>query len=249
MKGTSWRSVGFMAFRCGNDCRRTSKGVWPLIWLTGKTGGSERFRAVLSAQPERVRKELRAAMLATDFRRKRSNNDWDFSFAAEHRSTATCVLDGLIQYGPEGKWQCGATQHDVIADKCTNEAMGQIALHSCAKRALASKGTRGGTLFTRSQIVSAGPNCTLAAQGFRTHFPTIQKTIRHARQLRTVRAPLFPRYIFLILDLGRDRWLSVRSTVGVSSLYTCEDRPVPVPEGIVETLIAEHGRSQSDALQ
>jgi transcription elongation factor/antiterminator RfaH len=77
----------------------------------------------------------------------------------------------------------------------------------------------------------------LGAQGFRTHFPTIQKTIRHARQLRTVRAPLFPRYIFLILDLGRDRWLSVRSTFGVSSLFTCEDRPVPVPEGIVEALI------------
>jgi transcriptional antiterminator RfaH len=77
----------------------------------------------------------------------------------------------------------------------------------------------------------------LGAQGFRTHFPTIEKTIRHARQLRTVRAPLFPRYIFLILDLGRDRWLSVQSTFGVSSLYTCNDRPVPVPEGIVETLI------------
>jgi transcriptional antiterminator RfaH len=48
---------------------------------------------------------------------------------------------------------------------------------------------------------------------------------------------LFPRYIFLLLDLERDRWLSVQSTVGVSSLYTCENRPVPVPEGIVETLI------------
>src|SRR6478736_4624319 len=77
----------------------------------------------------------------------------------------------------------------------------------------------------------------LGAQGFTTHFPTIQKTIRHARQLRTVRAPLFPRYIFLILDLSRDRWLSVRSTVGVSSLFTCEGRPVPVPEGVVEALI------------
>jgi transcription elongation factor/antiterminator RfaH len=78
----------------------------------------------------------------------------------------------------------------------------------------------------------------LGAQGFRTHCPQIQKTIRHARQLRTVRAPLFPRYIFLILDLGRDRWLSVRSTIGVSSLFTCEDRPVPVPKGVVEALIA-----------
>ena len=77
----------------------------------------------------------------------------------------------------------------------------------------------------------------LGAQGFKTHFPTIQKTIRHARKLRTVRAPLFPRYIFLILDLGRDRWRSVWGTFGVSSIYTCEDRPIPVPVGIVETLI------------
>jgi transcription elongation factor/antiterminator RfaH len=77
----------------------------------------------------------------------------------------------------------------------------------------------------------------LGAQGFRTHCPQIQKTVRHARQLRTVRAPLFPRYLFLILDLNRDRWLSVRSTIGVSSLFTCGDRPVPVPKGVVEALI------------
>ncbi len=78
----------------------------------------------------------------------------------------------------------------------------------------------------------------LGAQGFRTHCPQIHKTIRHARQLRNVRAPLVPRYLFLILDPNRDRWLSVRSTVGVSTLVTCHDRPTPVPEGVVEALIA-----------
>src|SRR5262252_4765052 len=78
----------------------------------------------------------------------------------------------------------------------------------------------------------------LGAQGFRTYLPQIQKTIRHARKLSTVRAPLFPRYLFVILDLERDRWLSVRSTVGVSSLFSTRDgRPVPVPMGIVESLI------------
>jgi transcription elongation factor/antiterminator RfaH len=78
----------------------------------------------------------------------------------------------------------------------------------------------------------------LGAQGFRTFQPQIRKTIRHARQLKTVRAPLFPRYLFVILDLERDRWLSVRSTVGVSSLFSEGDgRPVPVPVGIVESLI------------
>ena len=78
----------------------------------------------------------------------------------------------------------------------------------------------------------------LGAQGFRTFQPQIRKTIRHARQLKTVRAPLFPRYLFVILDLERDRWLSVRSTVGVSSLFSNRDgRPVAVPIGIVESLI------------
>jgi transcription elongation factor/antiterminator RfaH len=78
----------------------------------------------------------------------------------------------------------------------------------------------------------------LGAQGFRTYLPQIQKTIRHARQLKTVRAPLFPRYLFVILDLERDRWLSVRSTFGVSHLIVGgEGRPVPVPVGIVESLI------------
>jgi transcription elongation factor/antiterminator RfaH len=78
----------------------------------------------------------------------------------------------------------------------------------------------------------------LGAQGFRTFQPKIRKTIRHARQLKTVRAPLFPRYLFVILNLERDRWLSVRSTVGVSSLFSSRDgRPVAVPIGIVESLI------------
>jgi len=83
----------------------------------------------------------------------------------------------------------------------------------------------------------------LAAQGFRTYLPQIQKTIRHARQLKTVRAALFPRYLFVILDLERDRWLSVRSTVGVSRLLTHQDgRPIPIPIGIVESLIERsHG--------
>ena len=77
----------------------------------------------------------------------------------------------------------------------------------------------------------------LSMQGFRTYIPLILKTTQHARQFRTIRAPLFPRYLFIILDLGRDRWLSVRSTVGVASLFTCDDRPVAVPLGIVEALL------------
>jgi len=77
----------------------------------------------------------------------------------------------------------------------------------------------------------------LKAQGFATFLPQIVRTIRHARRLTTVRRPLFPRYLFVRLDLGRDRWLSVNNTIGVSRLFTLEGRPVAVPFGIVETLL------------
>ena len=110
-------------------------------------------------------------------------------------------------------------------------------VYSGARRSLGLEGNERWFLVHTQPKSERKAEMHLGAQGFRTHLPTIQKTVRHARQLRTVRAPLFPRYLFLILDPERDRWLSVQSTVGVSSLFTCDNRPIPVPEGIVETLI------------
>lgn len=90
----------------------------------------------------------------------------------------------------------------------------------------------------------------LELQGFATFLPQVEKTIRHARRLKTVRRPLFPRYLFVRLDIGRDRWLSVNGTIGVSRLFTQEGRPVAVPFGIVETLMAhsEAGLTRLDRL-
>ena len=78
----------------------------------------------------------------------------------------------------------------------------------------------------------------LEAQGFTTFLPQIDKTIRHARRLMTERRPLFARYLFVRLDVSRDRWLSVNSTFGVSRLFMQANRPVAVPVGIVENLLA-----------
>jgi transcription elongation factor/antiterminator RfaH len=111
-------------------------------------------------------------------------------------------------------------------------------VESCAGNGLALEGGERWYLAHTLPKSERRAEMHLRAQGFRTYLPQITKTIRHARQFRSVRAPLFPRYTFLILDLSRDRWLSVRSTVGVSSLFTCEGRPVPVPAGVVENLIA-----------
>jgi transcription antitermination factor NusG len=81
----------------------------------------------------------------------------------------------------------------------------------------------------------------LEAQGFRTFLPRHTKTVRHARRLMTVSAPFFPRYLFVALDLGRDRWRSVNGTFGVAGLLMAVDRPMAVPVGVVEGLAAQCG--------
>ena len=78
----------------------------------------------------------------------------------------------------------------------------------------------------------------LRRQGFRTFLPLYRKTARHARQFRTVNAPLFPRYLFVALNLQRDRWRSVNGTFGVSSLIMEGERPKTVRRDVVESLIA-----------
>jgi len=92
--------------------------------------------------------------------------------------------------------------------------------------------------------VNIRPNCerkavlNLERQGFETFLPVQVKTVRHARQYRTVCRPLFPGYLFVALDLGRDRWRSVNGTHGVVTLVMNGGEPSRVPAGIVEALIA-----------
>jgi transcriptional antiterminator RfaH len=83
----------------------------------------------------------------------------------------------------------------------------------------------------------------LSAQGFRNFLPRFRKTVRHARQLREVIAPIFPGYIFLIIDTDRDRWRSINGTFGVARLVSAHGRPIPLPSGIVEAMIAAMDQS------
>jgi len=87
-------------------------------------------------------------------------------------------------------------------------------------------------------FAEARAEAQLGRQGFRTFQPKRLKTVRHARRLSTVEAPFFPRYLFVALDLARDRWRSVNGTFGVSRLVMWGDQPHPAPHGVVETLIA-----------
>lgn len=97
----------------------------------------------------------------------------------------------------------------------------------------------------RWYAVHTRPHCErrvcvqLDGQGFRSFLPLRLKSWRHARRFETRLAPVFPRYLFVLLDLDRDRWRSVNGTHGVHQLVMGgEERPAPVPVGVVESLQA-----------
>lgn len=70
----------------------------------------------------------------------------------------------------------------------------------------------------------------LQNQNFAVFAPRLQKTIRHARQFRSVSVPLFPGYLFARIDIVHDRWRAINGTFGVRSLVMSGDRPLPIPE-------------------
>jgi len=76
----------------------------------------------------------------------------------------------------------------------------------------------------------------LNRQGFEIYFPRYLKRRRHARRIEIVAAPLFPRYLFVAVDLAAQRWRSIYSTIGVTRLVCNGDEPTAVPHGIVEAL-------------
>ncbi len=82
----------------------------------------------------------------------------------------------------------------------------------------------------------------LNRQGFEIYYPRYLKRRRHARKIETVAAPLFPRYLFVAVDLKAQRWRSIYSTVGVTRLVCNGDDPAAVPEAVVAAL-----KSREDA--
>lgn len=102
---------------------------------------------------------------------------------------------------------------------------------------------------TRWYVVQTQPNAESKAvvhldrQGFLTYLPKYLKRRRHARRVDMVAAPLFPRYLFVAIDMTATRWRSIYSTVGVSRMVCSGDLPTPIPNQIVTTLRAREDAS------
>jgi len=78
----------------------------------------------------------------------------------------------------------------------------------------------------------------LGRQGFLTYLPRYLKRRRHARRVDVIPVPLFPRYLFVEIDIAVQRWRSIYSTVGVSQLVCTGDTPTPVSDQVVTMLKA-----------
>ncbi len=76
----------------------------------------------------------------------------------------------------------------------------------------------------------------LKRQGFDVYLPRYLKKRRHARRVDNVPAPLFPRYLFVAVDMAAQRWRSIRSTHGVSQLVCNGELPSALDVSIVDGL-------------
>ena len=95
---------------------------------------------------------------------------------------------------------------------------------------------------TRWYVVHTRPHqehraeANLLRQGFRVWLPVMERSRRHARRIDTVRAALFPGYLFVSLDIEREAWRAIYGTFGVRRLLTDGERPQALPEDFVAAL-------------
>jgi transcriptional antiterminator RfaH len=96
----------------------------------------------------------------------------------------------------------------------------------------------------RWYVVHTHAHCEIKAathlrrQAYTVYLPQMLKKIRHARRVGLVRKPLFPRYLFVRMDVDQAAWRAIRSTIGVAGLVSTCDHPVPVPPGVIEQIKA-----------
>ncbi len=83
----------------------------------------------------------------------------------------------------------------------------------------------------------------LIRQGFGVYLPRYMKRRNHARKIDYIAAPLFPRYIFVAMDIAKAQWRAISSTVGISHLICNGNKPVAIPESIINSIREKENES------
>lgn len=80
---------------------------------------------------------------------------------------------------------------------------------------------------------------SIIAEGFSAYLPVFNRRRSHARKVDTVTRPLFPGYLFARFEVDEHGWQRIASARGVLRLLcSTSARPLPVPMGVIEDLLA-----------
>lgn len=87
----------------------------------------------------------------------------------------------------------------------------------------------------------------LELQGYGCFLPTLPKKKILKKTVEVTQEPLFPRYLFISLDVSASgkSWVPIRSTLGVSKLVTFGTEPVRVAPDLIESLKTCHQTIQT----
>lgn len=103
--------------------------------------------------------------------------------------------------------------------------------------------------YTTWHLAQLKPNATaiaernLTRQGIRSFLPRHAVTKRQRGRFTTVKAPLFPGYLFVALNTTQGKWRAVNSTQGITQLVSFGGAPASVPQEIVSQLMQRCDRS------
>ncbi len=77
----------------------------------------------------------------------------------------------------------------------------------------------------------------LERQGFTVYLPRMIKKLRHQRRpVAPVEVPLFPRYLFVQIDLAVDAWHCINNTIGVARLVSFGKLPSAVSHRVIDEI-------------
>jgi transcriptional antiterminator RfaH len=118
----------------------------------------------------------------------------------------------------------------------------------CSKNRMSSEGRLSSDAWylVYSKLRQEALACAnLERQGYRTYLPVIRKASLGARGATVRVAPMFPRYLFILLNRFTQDWGPIRSTVGVVSLVRFGPEPSVVPN---QVLLAIRGMEGADGI-
>lgn len=79
----------------------------------------------------------------------------------------------------------------------------------------------------------------LRRQAFEAYLPRIKLSRRRKGKWTEIVEPLFPRYLFIHVDLEKTNIAPVRSTIGVTQLVRFGDHLQPIPDEVIYYLISK----------